>query len=82
MTKRDWLEMKRKQKNWSQQEVAEKVGVDRTYIGMLESGKRDPSVKVAQSLGGVLDFDWKFFFEDQCDISSQLARDEQAASTA
>lgn len=48
------IKNKRKKLNISQEELAELSGVDRTYISLLETSKRNPSVlslkKVCQGL--------------------------------
>ncbi|WP_041668456.1 helix-turn-helix transcriptional regulator [Acetobacterium woodii] len=59
---RDWLINKRKEKKLSQEGVAFYAKVSRQYISMIETGKRDPSVKVAKLIGDRLSFDWKMFF--------------------
>lgn len=45
----------RKQKGWSQEELADKVGLHRTYIGTIERGEQNVSIdnieKVAKTLG-------------------------------
>lgn len=41
------LKWMRAQAKWSQAELAEKVGVARTFITLIESGQRMPSFNVA-----------------------------------
>jgi len=54
----------RKEANLTQEKLAEKVGLDRTYIGYLEKGDRSPSVetanKIARALGVKIDEIFKF----------------------
>jgi transcriptional regulator with XRE-family HTH domain len=50
----------RKQKNWSQQELGDQVGVQVTHISRLENEKSQPSVellrKIAQAFGVTMDY--------------------------
>lgn len=48
---------------YSQQDVADKVGIDRSYYSKIESGLA-PSVRVAQSIGETLGIDWTIFFKE------------------
>ena len=62
------LQVKRKSKRLTQQEVARIVGVSRQYYNEIESGKRSPSVQLAKNIGRVLGVDWTIFFKDKVNI--------------
>jgi len=62
---REWLVKKRKEKNMSQQDLADSVGVSQQLIGFIEQNKRRPSVDTAQAIADVLDCDWRLFFPKQ-----------------
>lgn len=47
------LRLLRAEKNWTQQELAERVTVSRQTIHAIESEKYDPSLPLAFSLAGV-----------------------------
>ncbi|HEX3043890.1 MAG TPA: helix-turn-helix transcriptional regulator [Bacillota bacterium] len=42
-------------KNWSQEELAKRIGVAQQYISKYESGKTKPSYKILQKLAYVLE---------------------------
>lgn len=44
----------RKAKNLSQLELADKVGIDRSYMGFLERGERNPSLEVITKIARAL----------------------------
>ena len=57
------LIQRRKLLGYSQQVVADLVGVDRSYYTKIENGLT-PSVKVAKALGKELGIDWTVFFDE------------------
>ena len=59
-----WLKREREMKSFTQQSVANNVGVERQYYGMIEKGERTPSPKVAKEIVELLALDWTLFFED------------------
>lgn len=61
---RAWLKNKRTELNLSQEEVADKSKIERQYYQMIESGRRNPSVKVAKRIAEALNFYWIIFFDD------------------
>ncbi|MGG3452325.1 helix-turn-helix transcriptional regulator [Domibacillus aminovorans] len=63
--KNNWLEKKRHEYKYSHQDIADLVGVDRSYYTKIENGLT-PSVKVAKAIASHLDFEWTLFFEYSC----------------
>ncbi|MGE7951895.1 helix-turn-helix domain-containing protein [Lysinibacillus xylanilyticus] len=64
------LKKQRKILDLSQEQVATLVGIERSYYTKIENGLR-PSVKVAQSIGKVLDIEWTIFFNGICAENAQ-----------
>jgi transcriptional regulator with XRE-family HTH domain len=60
--KREWLINFRKIQGFTQQDVANSVGIDRSTYAMYESGRRNPHVSKAQEIAAVLEFEWTIFF--------------------
>lgn len=58
------LKEARIKKKLTQQELADKVGVSRQTISMIEIGANKPSVELAKKIGKVLKFKWSRLFED------------------
>jgi putative transcriptional regulator len=57
------LKSERVKKSLTQQQLADRVGVDRTLISKIESGDSPPRVPTAKKIAEVLDFDWTLFYE-------------------
>lgn len=57
------LALVRKQKNMTQEAVAEQAKINRSSYTNIEQGRRRPSVETAKRIGEVLGFDWTKFFE-------------------
>ena len=50
-------------RGWTQQQIADKIGMSRSYCAIIEKG-RTPSIAVAQKLAKVFNLDWHMFFEN------------------
>ena len=57
------LRVLRAERNWSQQELAMRVGVSRQAINAVETGKFDPSLPLAMKLARVFDSTVESVFE-------------------
>lgn len=51
------LRVLRAEKNWSQAQLAESVGVSRQAINSIENGRHDPSITLAYRISLALDAD-------------------------
>ena len=54
----------RKQKNMTQQQLADEAHCVRTAIANIECGISQPSVALAKAIAKPLGVDWRKFFED------------------
>jgi putative transcriptional regulator len=68
---RSFLAAARKNKNFTHENIAKKIGITRQYYGMIENGERTPSVTIARKIGDVLEFDWTLFFEHDSNLRLQ-----------
>lgn len=50
----------RKEKGWSQEELADRTGLHRTYISSVERGRRNPTITVIE----------KFMIALECDANA------------
>lgn len=61
---RSWLVDARKAREFTQNDVALLVRMSRQGYGFIETGERNPSVKMAKKIAKVLKVDWTRFFEE------------------
>lgn len=54
----------RSEKGISQEKLALKAELDRTYVAGVENGKRNPSIKSLEKIINVLDINFGCFFKD------------------
>lgn len=64
MKERQWLIDRRKELKLRQVDIADQLDITRSFYTQIESGIRQPSVKVAKKLGKLLEIDWTKFYED------------------
>ena len=58
------VKLMRKAKELSQEDLAEKSGLNRPYISAIEKGKRNISLEVIEKLAEALEINMKDFFEE------------------
>lgn len=58
------LKQFRKEKSWSQEELADHSGLDRTYISLLERGHRNPTLSTLFSLASCLGYQPNQFIKE------------------
>lgn len=51
--------------NITQETLAQKIGVTRQHIGMIENNITKPSIPVAKKIAKTLGFDWTLFYQDE-----------------
>ena len=66
---RKWLKELRQQKGFTQEDLAEIIGITRQHIGMIENGNSNPSPKLAKKIAKALNFNWTKFYEDDPKVS-------------
>lgn len=57
------LKVLRAERNWSQQELADRLGVSRQSVNAIETGKYDPSLPLAFKIAGVFAMSIEDIFE-------------------
>lgn len=69
---RHWLKEYRNKKGLTQEAVANKSSISRSFYTQVEIGTKTPSVPVAKRIAHTLDFDWTLFFDNQCSCREHL----------
>ena len=55
---------KRKEKKWTQEKMAKRLGLSRQYYNALENSTKQPSVELAKKISDILELDdWTVFFK-------------------
>ena len=62
--KREWLLRRRLDAGMSGTDVAKICGISQVEYSRIETGKRTPRPALAQTMGRVLGFDWRLFYEE------------------
>lgn len=59
------VQKKRKQKGLTQEKLAEEVGVDRSYMGFIERGEKNPTLDKVMKIADALDVEVSdlFYFQ-------------------
>ncbi len=68
------LRVLRAERNWSQQELASRAGVSRQTINAIETGKYDPSLKLAFCLARIFSRRIEEIFIDSQNTEAESAK--------
>ena len=63
---REWLKNTRKNKGYTQLDIATKCNISRAFYSELENNLKNPSIQTAKKIGSVLGFEWTNFFNEKC----------------
>ena len=63
----------RAERNWSQAELAERIGVSRQSVNAIETGKYDPSLPLAFKIARVFGLSIEEIFEDGAESVAHAA---------
>jgi len=69
-----WLKRVRNSSKLTQEEIALKSNISRSYYTHIESGTKNPTVSTAKSIANTLGFEWTLFFEEECSLKEQNDR--------
>lgn len=62
---KQWLKEIRESKGYTQESLAEKVGIAKTTYASYEQGHRQPSILNAKRLAEILEVPWTIFFDEE-----------------
>ena len=62
---KQWLKNIRESKGYTQESLANKIGIAKTTYSSYEQGHRQPSIANAKKLGLALDIPWTIFFDSE-----------------
>ncbi|MGK2859036.1 MAG: helix-turn-helix transcriptional regulator [Thermoanaerobaculia bacterium] len=65
------LRVLRAEREWSQAELAERVGVSRQTINAIETGKYDPSLPLAFALAGIFGAAIEAIFDPETPVDEE-----------
>lgn len=68
---RVWLKQFRESCGFTQEQVADKADISRSYYTNIENDIKTPSVRAAKSIADVLKFPWEYFFSEECSFKEQ-----------
>lgn len=63
--KREQLIKTRKEFGMTQTDMANVVGVHRSYYGLIENGNRNPTLRIAAKIAEALNSDIEYLFKDE-----------------
>ena len=63
------LKVLRAERNWSQADLGERLGVSRQAVNATETGKYDPSLPLAFKLARLFEMEIEEIFEDGADAN-------------
>lgn len=66
----------RESQGMTQYQLAQKMGVSQPYVGKIESGKVNPSLKTLDKLSKALNVDQKYFLEENQGVFFDEYKDE------
>jgi transcriptional regulator with XRE-family HTH domain len=69
----------RRERGFSQEELAGRAGLNRNYVGMVEREENSPTIETLEKLAAALEVHPKLFFEEGPEMSSGSDRVASAA---